>query len=124
MFGRIASSPQALQISGDGTLGDLEAELRSFPWSFGAPQPEFSAAMRRTRVRISSLTLGRPPRGRDRQRQYRRKPARCHPTTVSGFTMTRTSDHRGHICRSVAQKKRSQRFSEGRGRLRLSTATC
>jgi hypothetical protein len=29
--------------------------------------------------------------------QYRRKPARCHPTTVSGFTMTRRSDL-GAIC--------------------------
>jgi hypothetical protein len=41
-----------------------------------------------------------PPRGRERQRQDRRKPTRCHPTTVSGFTMTRTSDHRGHMYRS------------------------
>jgi hypothetical protein len=38
--------------------------------------------------------------------------------------MTITSDHRGHICRSVVQKKRSRRFREGRGRFRLSTATC
>jgi hypothetical protein len=47
-------------------------------------------------VRISSLTLGWPLRRRDRQRQYKRKPARCHPTNVSGFTMTTTSDQRGH----------------------------
>ena len=73
--------------------------FRSSPWIFGAPQSAFSIAMRRTRVRISSLTFGRPPRGRDRQRQYMRKPARCHPTTVSGFTMTRTSDHRGQMRR-------------------------
>jgi hypothetical protein len=39
----------------------------------------------------------------------------CQPTTVSGFTMTRISD-RGHMYRSVVQK--------GRGRFRLSTATC
>src|SRR2546430_9042360 len=38
--------------------------------------------------------------------------------------MMRTSDHRGHMCRNVVQKKRSRRFSEGRGRFRLSTATC
>lgn len=91
---------------------------------FGAPQPEFSAAIQRTRARISLLTLSRPLRGYDRQGHYRRKPARCHPTIVSGFTMTRTSDHRGHICRRVVQKKRSRQFSEGRGRFRLSTATC
>ena len=91
MFGSIAASPQALQISGDSAFGDLDAELQKFPWIFGAPQSAFSAAMRRMRVRISTLTLGRPPCGRNRQRQYKRKPARCHPTTVSGFTMTRTS---------------------------------
>ncbi len=37
--------------------------------------------------------------------------------------ITRTSDHRSHICRIVVQKKRSRRFSEGLGRLRLITAS-
>ena len=96
-LGRIAAAPQALQISDDSSLGDLETELQKFPVDLGAPQSEFSTAMLRLRVRTSSLTLGRPPRGRYRQRQYRRKPARCQPTTVCSFTMTRTSDHRGHI---------------------------
>src|SRR5713226_2130941 len=94
--------------------------FRSSPWIFGAPQSEFSAAMRRMRVRISSLTFGRPPRGRDRQRQYRRKPARCHPITVSGFTMTRTSDHRGHMCHRVVQKKRSASGASGSALMRMS----
>ena len=31
VFGWIAASPQASQISGDGALGDLEAELQKFP---------------------------------------------------------------------------------------------
>jgi hypothetical protein len=31
VFGGVAASPQALQISGDGTLGDLEAELLKLP---------------------------------------------------------------------------------------------
>jgi hypothetical protein len=31
VFGWIATSPQASQISGDGALGDLEAELQKFP---------------------------------------------------------------------------------------------
>src|SRR5258708_22413296 len=47
--------------------------FRSSPWIFGAPQSEFSTAMRRMRVRTSSLPLGRPPRGRDRQRQHSAK---------------------------------------------------
>jgi hypothetical protein len=33
------------------------------------------------------VTLGRQRRGRDFEHQYRRKPARCQPTTVSGFTI-------------------------------------
>src|ERR1700681_3631531 len=38
--------------------------------------------------------------------------------------MSSTSDHRGHRCRRVVQKKRSRRVNVGRGRWRLSTATC
>ena len=56
--------------------------------------------------------------------KYNRKPARCHPTTGSGFTMTRASAHRDQTCRSIVQKIRSERFSFGRGRFRLSTASC
>jgi hypothetical protein len=98
--------------------------FRSSPWILGAPQSEFSVAIVRMRVRISSLILGRPPQDRDRHRQYRRKPTRCHRITVSGFTMTKTSDHRGQMFRRVVQNKRSRRLREGRRRLRLSTATC
>src|ERR1700681_3780465 len=43
--------------------------FKSSPWILGAPQPAFSVARRRIRVRISSLIRGRPPRCRDRQRQ-------------------------------------------------------
>ena len=53
--------PQASQIPGNGTFGDVEAELEQFSWSFGAPQPRFSSLILRMRLRISSLTLGRPP---------------------------------------------------------------
>src|SRR5713226_2831814 len=38
--------------------------------------------------------------------------------------MSNTSDHRGHRCRRVVQKTRSRRVTVGRGRWRLSTATC
>jgi hypothetical protein len=37
--------------------------------------------------------------------------------------MSSTSDHRGHRCRRVVQKKRSRRVNVGRGRWRFSTAT-
>jgi hypothetical protein len=39
--------------------------------------------------RISSGTVGRPPRGRDFQRQYDLNPARCQRITVSGFKIAR-----------------------------------
>ena len=94
------------------------------PWIFGAPQPEFSCAKRRIRTRISSLILGRPPRGRDFQRQYSRKPARCQPTTVSGWTITSASFHRDQVTRKTVQKSRSRGRNGGLGRLRLRTATC
>jgi len=38
-------------------------------WIFGAPQLKFSELIRRMRLRISSRTLGRPPRDPARQRQ-------------------------------------------------------
>src|SRR6185295_15606852 len=104
----------------------LETTKPSFcssPWIFGAPQSGFSSARRRIRPRTSSVIFGRPPRGRDRQRQYSRRPVRCQPTTVSGFTMTRTSAQREQMRRRVVQKSRSTEFKGGRGRLRLSTAT-
>ena len=52
------------------------------------------------------------------------KPARCQPTTVSGFTMRRTSAQRPPTRRSVVQSSRSKEFIFGRGRFRLRTATC
>ena len=83
-----------------------------------------SSARRRIRPRTSSGIADRPLPGRDRQRQYSRKPARCQPMTVSGFTMTRRSVHRGQRRRSVVQNSRSKEFNGGRGRLRFSTASC
>jgi hypothetical protein len=53
----------------------------------GQPHVGFSAAIRRTRARISAVVLGRPARGRDFQRQYRPNPSPCQQMTVSGWTM-------------------------------------
>lgn len=77
------------------TLSARGRELRHVPQSVrGKDGPRIGS-----RVSVESdertTILSRPPRGRDRQRQYRRKPARCQPTTVSGLMMSRTSDHRG-----------------------------
>jgi len=98
--------------------------FRSSPWIFGAPQRGFSNARRRISARVSALTFGLPPDGRDFHFQNRRKPARCQRTTVSGFTITSTSDHRGQTCFTAVQNKRSKPCSAGRGRFRLKTATC
>jgi hypothetical protein len=40
------------------------------------------------------------------------------------FDNERTSDQRGQMRRRVVQNNRSQAFKDGRGRRRLSTATC
>src|SRR6187399_1658721 len=67
----------------------------------------------------------RPPAARSRSpARVQTKPAGCQPMTVSGFTITRRSVHRGQRRRSVVQNNRSKEFSGGRGRLRFSTATC
>ena len=45
--------------------------------------------MSRINCLTSSGTFGRPPRGRDFHRQYKRKPARCQRITVSGLTIAK-----------------------------------
>jgi hypothetical protein len=69
---------------------------------------------------------GRPTRifTRERNRQYSRKPARCHPTTVSGFTMMSGSVHLTQTRRSMTQKNRSPEVSRGRGWRRDRTVSC
>jgi hypothetical protein len=58
--------------------------LSSSPWMRGAPHSGLSTLIRRISARRSALICGRPPRDRDFQRQYWRKPARCQRTRVSG----------------------------------------
>lgn len=103
---RLPGSPRRCRRRRCRAIVRSETEKPSFsssPWIFGAPQSEFSAAMRWMRLRVSSLILGCPRRGWDRQRQYLRKPARCQPTTVSGFTISKTSDHRGQTRRRLSR---------------------
>lgn len=59
--------------------------------------------------------------GLDGHRQHRRKPTRCQRTTVSGFTVTRTSVQRDQKRRRLVQKDLSREFKVGRGRLRSSS---
>src|SRR6202043_638233 len=64
--------------------------LRSSPWIRGAPHSGLARLMSRISRRISSGTIGLPPRVRDFHRQNKRKPARCQRMTVLRF-----DDHQG-----------------------------
>jgi hypothetical protein len=102
----------------------LEAQLQKFPVDlWGSPVRILSrhAANKSPNLLAHLGSAAARPRS-PAPIQVKTRP--CHPTTVSGFTMTRTPDHRGHRHRSVVQKRRSRWFSESRGRFRLSTATC
>src|ERR1700743_1104361 len=71
-------------VLGHAGLSDIDAELEEFAMDpRRSPQRIGDAHLSR---RISAGTVGRPERGRDFQRQYDLNPARCHRTTVSGFT--------------------------------------
>ena len=65
--------------------------LSSSPWILGAPHSGLARLISRINRRTSIGTLGRPGRRLDFQRQYDRKPARCHRSTVSGRTMVSAS---------------------------------
>src|SRR6202171_588764 len=69
----------------------LMPSLRSSPWTRGAPHSGFAMLISRISRRISAGTVGRPPRGRDFQRQYDLNPARGHRTMVSGFRIANES---------------------------------
>src|ERR1700737_5004767 len=65
--------------------------LRSSPWIRGAAHRGLAMLISRISLRISNGTGGLPPRALDFQRQCKRKPARCHLTTVSGLTIASAS---------------------------------
>jgi transposase len=108
-----------------GRPGASTPSLRSPARIRGAPQVGFSRAMRLTVSKTLESSRGRPKREtRLRQRQYRRNPARCQRTTVSGCTTISASVQRSQRQRSATQNRRSRRLMRGRGRRRLSTASC
>ena len=78
----------------------------SSPWILGAPHVGFSVAIRRMRVRICSLALGRPPR--DFQVQKSRYAFRCQRITVAGFTKTSVSIQPFHRRSPKAHSARSK----------------
>ena len=76
------------------------------PWIRGAPQRQFSAAIRRIRSRQDASMRGLPGR-RERRRQHRRTPSRCQRSTVAGWISTSASRHRGHNQRKNSHNRRS-----------------
>src|SRR6478609_9781166 len=76
-------------ILGHAGLSDFDAELEKLAMNRGAPQSGLAILISRISSRISSGTVGRPPRCLDFQRQYDLKPARCQRITVSGFKIAR-----------------------------------
>ena len=81
--------------------------LSSSPWMRGAPHSGFSTLIRRISARRSASICGRPPRERDFQRQYRRKPARCQRTRVSGRMIVIALKTDGNHRYSWTKNKRS-----------------
>src|ERR1700726_2668978 len=55
------------------------------------PHSGLAMLISRISLRISNGTVGLPPRAFDFQRQYNRKPVRCHLNTVSGLTIASAS---------------------------------
>src|SRR3954470_21323278 len=96
--------------------------LSSSPWIFGAPQSGFSRLIVRISSRTSFGTTGRPalPR-RIFQVQNRRKPFRCHPTTVDGLMMNAPDFHSCQAVESQTHRSRSRLVSLGRFTERCST---
>jgi len=64
----VTTANHAAQISGPGPFRDGKAELLQFRVDLGEPQSGFSFARRPIQSLTSCVILGRPPRGRDRQR--------------------------------------------------------
>ena len=98
--------------------------FRSSPWIRGAPHSGFSRLMRLMRARTSPGIDGRPPlRRRDVHVQYSRKPFRCQPMTVSGFTITSISRQFGKIRDRSTQSRRSDGRSDGRREVLFNVAS-
>ena len=99
--------------------------LSSSPWMRGAPQSGLARLISRINLRISSGTLGLPPRRLDFQLQNDRNPARCQRITVSGRTMASASAMPGARRYSPTNTHRSKVPKTNLfGLLRRSTLIC
>ena len=99
--------------------------LRISPWIFGAPQRGLDLAICQMSFLTSCETSPLAgPRARDFHRQNKRKPVRCHRTTVSGLTTTSTSAQRDQSRERTSQKARSLLRRRGRPEVRWKLASC
>src|SRR5713226_955045 len=100
--------------------------IRSSPWMRGAPQVGFSATTLKIKSFTSFESLFLPTRflTLEIKLQYRRKPALCQRTTVSGVTTMRDCFHPDQNRRVTTQKSMSSMRSLGLGCLRFSTVRC
>jgi hypothetical protein len=88
----------------------------------GPVRPPSRPRRRASRPPGSAAIFGRPPREQDFQRQYRRKPARCQRTRVSGRMIVMALRTDGNHRYSWTKNKRSPFVSRTRPRiLRCST---
>ena len=126
------------RLAGSGSLGARfiqreivlsersKPSMRSSPWIRGAPQVGFSATIRKINS-LTSLDVGLLPTGvlaREISRQYKRKPARCHRTTVSGVTTSSDGFHPDQNPRTATPKSLSSTPILGFGCRRFSTRSC
>src|SRR6266853_906723 len=102
--GRPGSLDHVLRDTG---LSDFKAEFEQLAMDTGGAHRGLSALMRRISARRSASTCGRPPRERDFHRQYRRKPARCQRTRVSGRMIVMALRIDGNHRYSMTKNKRS-----------------
>src|SRR5947208_15325386 len=82
----------------------------------GAPHSGFSALIRRISERRFAAICGRPPKEQDFQRKYRRKPARCQRTRVSGRIIVMALRTDGNHRYNMTKNKRSPLVSWTRPR--------
>jgi hypothetical protein len=118
-------SPHPRHVLCNARLADIDAELEQFAMDAGAPQSGLARLMFRINLRISSGTLGLPPRCLNFQRQNDRNPARCQRTTVSGRTMASVFTMPGARQYSPTNTNRSKLLKTDLfGDLRSSTLIC
>src|SRR5258705_8800830 len=102
--GRPGSLDHVLRDTG---LSDFKAEFEQLAMDTGGAPQWIVSAHPRISARRSASTCGRPPRERDFHRQYRRKPARCQRTRVSGRMIVMALRIDGNHRYSMIKNKRS-----------------